>query len=45
MRIWAECPETKLSWLKVKDTDTWAAPATGYRGGPKPELFTYSFNP
>jgi hypothetical protein len=45
MRIWAECPETKLSWLKVKDTDTWAAPATGYRGGPKPELFTYTFNP
>lgn len=45
IRIWAECPDAKINWLKVKDVDTWAAPANGYRGGPKPELFTYSFNP
>jgi tetratricopeptide (TPR) repeat protein len=45
MRIWADCPESKMTWLKVKDVDTWTAPSGGYRGGPKPEIFTYSFNP
>ena len=45
MRIWAEDPESKTAWLKVKDVDTWTAPPVGYRGGPKPELFTYTFNP
>ncbi len=23
IRIWAECPGTKINWLKVKDVDTW----------------------
>jgi tetratricopeptide (TPR) repeat protein len=45
MRIWAENPETNTAWLKAKDTVTWTAPARGYRGGAKPEMFTYTFNP
>jgi hypothetical protein len=45
MRIWAEAPETKGAWNTAKDKDTWTAPAAGYRGGPKPEIFTYTFNP
>ena len=45
MRIWADNPATKAAWYAVKDTDTWTAPAVGYRGGAKPEIFTYTFNP
>jgi Tfp pilus assembly protein PilF len=45
MRIWADSPDTKLAWNAVKDRDTWTAPAVGYRGGAKPEVFTYTFNP
>jgi Flp pilus assembly protein TadD len=45
MQIWAENPQTNTAWLKVKDTDTWTAPARGYRGGAKPEMFTYTFKP
>jgi tetratricopeptide (TPR) repeat protein len=45
MRIWAENDETKTVWHTAKDRDTWTAPATGYRGGAKPELFTFTFNP
>ena len=26
-----------------KDVDVWAAPPAGYRGGAKPEVFTYRF--
>jgi len=45
MRIWAENPETNSAWLQVKDTDTWTAPVRGYRGGARPDLFTFTFNP
>jgi tetratricopeptide (TPR) repeat protein len=45
MRIWADSPDTKTVWYAAKDHDTWTAPAAGYRGGAKPELFTYTFNP
>ncbi len=45
MRIWAENSETKTVWNTAKDRDTWTAPAAGYRGGAKPELFTFTFNP
>jgi len=45
MRIWAENSETKTTWIKTKDADTWTAPAAGYRSGQKPEFFTYTFNP
>jgi tetratricopeptide (TPR) repeat protein len=45
MRIWADNSETNMAWLKVKDTDTWTAPVRGYRGGAKPDVFTYTFNP
>ena len=45
MRIWADNPETKSVWDAAKERDTWTAPAAGYRGGPKPELFTFTFNP
>ena len=45
MRIWADTPDGKAVWHAVKDADTWTAPAVGYRGGPKPEVFTYTFNP
>ncbi len=45
IRIWAEGLETGAVWHTVKDRDTWVAPAAGYRGGAKPEGFTYTFNP
>jgi tetratricopeptide (TPR) repeat protein len=45
MRIWADGLETGAVWYAVKDRDTWVAPTAGYRGGAKPELFTYTFNP
>jgi tetratricopeptide (TPR) repeat protein len=45
MRIWAENSESKTVWNTAKDHDTWTAPANGYRGAPKPELFTFTFNP
>ena len=44
MRIWADTPDSKSNWHAVKDVDTWTAPAVGYRGGPKPETYTYTFN-
>lgn len=44
MRIWAEGTDTKDAWYSVKDKDTWTAPSLGYRGGAKPEIFTYTFN-
>jgi tetratricopeptide (TPR) repeat protein len=45
MRVWADGMETGAAWHAVKTRDTWVAPAAGYRGGAKPELFTYTFNP
>jgi tetratricopeptide (TPR) repeat protein len=45
MRIWADGLETGAVWHAVKDRDTWVTPAAGYRGGAKPELFTYTFTP
>ncbi|HZI37293.1 MAG TPA: tetratricopeptide repeat-containing serine protease family protein [Acidimicrobiia bacterium] len=45
MRIWAENAETKTVWNTAKDKDTWTAPPAGYRNGPKPALFTFTFNP
>jgi tetratricopeptide (TPR) repeat protein len=45
MRIWAEGIGTKSVWHTVKNSDTWTAPAKGYRGGTEPETFTYTFNP
>jgi len=45
MRIWADGVGTKSTWYAVKEKDTWAAPAKGYRGGQPPEIFTYTFNP
>jgi tetratricopeptide (TPR) repeat protein len=45
IRIWAENSESKTVWHTAKDRDTWTAPANGYRGGAKPELFTFTFNP
>jgi tetratricopeptide (TPR) repeat protein len=45
MRIWAEAPETKTDWRTRKDVDTWLGPAAGYRAGPKPELYTFTFHP
>jgi tetratricopeptide (TPR) repeat protein len=44
MRIWAESPESNTKWLQAKETDTWTAPAAGYRAA-KPEVFTYTLNP
>ena len=44
IRIWADGLETTAVWHAVKDRDTWAAPAKGYRGGPQPAVFTYTFN-
>ncbi|HVK14331.1 MAG TPA: tetratricopeptide repeat-containing serine protease family protein [Gemmataceae bacterium] len=45
MRIWADNAATKTAWYAVKDQDTWTTTAVGYRGGPRPEVFTYTFNP
>jgi S1-C subfamily serine protease len=45
IRIWAEGRDSSAAWNGVKDQDTWTAPAAGYRGGAKPEVFTYTFNP
>lgn len=45
MRIWAENTESKTVWNTARDRDTWTAPAAGYRGAAKPELFTFTFNP
>jgi tetratricopeptide (TPR) repeat protein len=45
VRIWAEGLETDTVWDTGKNRDTWVAPATGYRGGAEPEVFTYTFNP
>jgi tetratricopeptide (TPR) repeat protein len=44
MRVWADGPETGAVWHAVKDRDTWVAPTAGYRGGAKPEVYTYTFN-
>jgi tetratricopeptide (TPR) repeat protein len=44
IRIWAESADGTLSWQKSKDVDTWTAPAAGYRGGSKPQIFTYDLN-
>jgi tetratricopeptide (TPR) repeat protein len=44
IRIWADGMETDAVWHAVKDRDTWVAPAAGYRGAAKPEVFTYTFN-
>lgn len=44
LRIWAEGLETTAVWHAVKDSDTWAAPAAGYRGGSRPDVYTYTFN-
>ncbi len=44
IRIWADGLETEAVWHAVKDRDTWVAPAAGYRGGSKPDVFTYTFN-
>jgi hypothetical protein len=45
IRIWADGLETGAIWHAVKDRDTWVAPVAGYRGGAKPEAFTYTFHP
>jgi hypothetical protein len=45
IRIWADGLETGAVWLAVKDRDTWVAPAAGYRGGARPDPYTYTFNP
>jgi len=45
MRIWADGPDSKTVWNSAKDRDTWTAPVAGYRGGAKPDLFTFTFNP
>jgi tetratricopeptide (TPR) repeat protein len=45
VRIWAESLDSTDSWLAAKDQDTWTAPAVGYRGGAKAEVYTYTFNP
>jgi tetratricopeptide (TPR) repeat protein len=45
IRIWADSLETGAVWHAVKDRDTWVVPAAGYRGGAKPEPYTYTFNP
>jgi tetratricopeptide (TPR) repeat protein len=45
IRIWADGLESDAVWHAVKDRDTWVAPAVGYRGGAKPEAYTYTFNP
>jgi tetratricopeptide (TPR) repeat protein len=45
IRIWADGLETAATWHAVKDRDTWVAPTTGYRGGARPEVYTYTFNP
>ena len=45
IRIWADGMETGAVWHAVKDRDTWVAPAAGYRGGAKPDPYTYTFNP
>jgi tetratricopeptide (TPR) repeat protein len=45
IRIWADGLETNAVWHAVKNLDVWVAPAAGYRGGAKPELYTYTFNP
>ena len=37
--------ETNATWHLVKDRDTWVAPVAGYRGGARPEPYTYTFNP
>jgi tetratricopeptide (TPR) repeat protein len=44
VRIWADGMDAEAAWNAVKDRDTWIAPATGYRGGTKPDVFTYTFN-
>jgi tetratricopeptide (TPR) repeat protein len=44
VRIWADGLETEAVWHAVKDRDTWVAPAAGYRGGDKPDVYTYTFN-
>lgn len=44
MRIWANSPDSNTVWGS-KDTDIWTAPANGYRGGEKPEAYTFYFNP
>ena len=45
MRIWADGMESEAVWHATKDRDTWTAPAAGYRGGAKPDVFTFTFNP
>jgi tetratricopeptide (TPR) repeat protein len=45
MRIWADSPDSTTVWHAARDQDTWTAPAAGYRGGARPEIFTYTFNP
>jgi tetratricopeptide (TPR) repeat protein len=45
IRIWADGMETGAVWHAVKDRDTWVVPAAGYRGGAKPDPYTYTFNP
>jgi tetratricopeptide (TPR) repeat protein len=44
IRIWADGMETGAVWHAVKDRDTWVVPAPGYRGGAKPDAYTYTFN-
>jgi tetratricopeptide (TPR) repeat protein len=44
MHIWADSLDSKDEWHEDMAEDTWTAPANGYRGGPKPEVYTYSFN-
>jgi tetratricopeptide (TPR) repeat protein len=45
MRIWADGIGTQTVWHADKTKVTWVAPEKGYRGGPQPEIFTYTFNP
>jgi tetratricopeptide (TPR) repeat protein len=45
IRIWADGLETGAAWHAVKDRDTWVVPAAGYRGGARPEAYTYTFTP
>jgi tetratricopeptide (TPR) repeat protein len=43
IRIWADVLDTKEAWHVGKDKDLWTCPANGYRGGAKPDVFTYRF--
>jgi tetratricopeptide (TPR) repeat protein len=45
MRIWADSLDSTDTWHAAMGEDAWAAPAAGYRGGAKPEVFTHTFDP